>query len=421
MVVVMRLFSLGAGVGLEIRGDDLAVCLVRSRWKGVTVVAQGLIAGFRSRPASEWGAEYQEFLKGHQFAGQAATLALPREQAIVRLLELPAAAGAELRSAVRFQIDLLHPYGEDGVYSGYARLDRAPGSVAVVLAARAVVDGYAGLFAEAGVKLAGITVAAAGYYLAPRLRGGLRPEPFLSMEDRGQTFELYGESQARPLFSAVFDSKMMPVEKAVEAAAAELRLEPATAQPMESNAAVLATALTGACPRLGWRLNLLPAQHRSSSARWPVFATAAAVAAALLVVLLLWLRGPWQDRRYAQALEREVRRLEAVEREIRALERQGEAARARRSKLESFRWRPEADLALVTEISRRLPATVWLQQLELSEDVAQLAGQAEAAAPLLGLLDNSGVLAGSSFAGSITRNENHEVFRIRAARRQPGR
>jgi Tfp pilus assembly protein PilN len=449
--------TIGTGIGLEIRGADLAVAVVKSRWKGAAVLASGAIRDFRGRPAAEWGGEYEQFLKAHRVGDLPATLALPRHEAIVRLLHLPAGAGAELASAVRFQVDALHPYGEENVYFGFAPLERpdAAGTlpVAVVIAAREVVDGYADLFAEAGVKLRGMTVVAACFYGASRLLRRQPPAPFLLVDRQNGHWELYGESGARPLLSAAFDAAAMPLDKAVAAAVAELRLPEDTPAPvllcgasaeaegaavlpagqvlgspveapeqfeLQREAGVFATALAAACPRWGWRLNLLPRERRTSSARWPLIATGVAAAAAILVALLLWLRAPVQDRRYARELEREIRRLEAVEREVRGLEQQVERARARRRQLENFRRRPEADLALITEVSRRLPDTVWLNLIEVNEDTAQLAGEADAAAPLLGLLDSSGVLTGSAFAASIARVENREVFRIRAARQDRG-
>ncbi|MBI3694225.1 MAG: PilN domain-containing protein [Acidobacteria bacterium] len=428
------LLTLGSGVGIEIRGEDLSVALVRSRWKGVTVAGHTLLRDFRRRPAAEWGEEYHAFLRSHGFRELAATLALPRSEVMVRLLSLPAvAAGADLASAVRFQIDSLHPYGEDNVYYSFSPLGGSgTAEVAVVLAPRPGVDGYADLFEEAGVKLRAMTVAAAGYYGASRLIRRRPPEPFLLVDRYDSTFELYGESETRPFFSAAFDSRVMPLEKAVAAAAAELRsveqpasVEQTLGSPLQApeefhlsrDASAFVTALAAACPRWGWRANLLPPARRSSSSRWPLAATAAAAVAVAAVALSLWVRGPVQDARYARELARQIKLLEAVERETRGLERQAQKARARREQLEAFRRRAESDVALVTEISRRLPKSVWLNSMEITEDSVQLGGQAEAAAPLLGLLDSSGVLTGSSFAGSITRNENREGFRIRAARR----
>ncbi len=428
------LLTLGSGVGIEIRGEDLSVVLVRSRWKGVTVAGHTLLRDFRRRPAAEWGEEYHEFLRSHGFRELAATLALPRSEVMVRLLSLPAvAAGAELASTVRFQIDSLHPYGEDGVYYCFSLLgDSGAAEVAVVLAPRPVVDGYAELFEQAGVKLRSMTVTAAGYYGASRLIRRRAPEPFLLVDRHDSGFELYGESETRPFFSAAFDSRVMPLEKAVAAATAELRsvqepspVEKAVGSPLVApeefdlsrHAAAFVTALAAACPRWGWRANLLPSARRSSSSRLPLAATAASAIAVAAVALVLWIRGPLQDARYARELSREIKRLEAVERETRGLEREAQKARARRERLEAFRRRAESDLALVTEVSRRLPKSVWLNSMEVSEDSVQLGGQAEAAAPLLGLLDSSGVLTGASFGASITRTENREGFRIRAARR----
>jgi Tfp pilus assembly protein PilN len=418
---------LGTGAGLEIRGDDLEVALVRSRWKGVSVVGATTLRDFRHRPPAEWGAEYQAFVKAHGHAELPATLALPRGEVMVRLVSLPPLSAAEQRSAVRLQVDTLHPYGEDAVYWSYSAL-AGSSSVVVVLAERAVVDRYAALFAEAGIGLRGVTVAAAAYYGAIR-RLDLAPGSFLMVDQQGAACELYGESAARPVWSATFDCAAMPLEKAVAAAASELRIDEnrAARTPDEvlgadlgAPATAFAIGLAAACPRLGWRLNLLPKERRVSSARWPVAATAAAAALTGLVALLLWLRGPVQDRRYTQELQREIRRLEAVEREVRALEQRTETARARRRQLEGFRRRPEADLHLVTEISRRLPPTAWLANLQTTEEVVEMGGTAESAAPLLSLLDDSGVVTGAAFAQSIQRQENRETFRIRAARRAAG-
>jgi Tfp pilus assembly protein PilN len=106
-----------------------------------------------------------------------------------------------------------------------------------------------------------------------------------------------------------------------------------------------------------------------------------------------------------------------VEREVHALEQQTQKARARRAQLESFRRRPETDLYMVTEISRRLPASAWVNHLQINDDGVQLTGQADVAAPLLSLLDSSGVVTGASFMSSISRADNREQFRIHASRR----
>lgn len=418
---------LGTGAGIEIRGGDLVIAVVRSRWKGVTVLGSTTITGFRKRPAADWGAEYRDFVRGLGLPGLPAMLALPRSEVIVRRLDLPPLSAGEQRSAVRLQVDSLHPYGEDNVYWGYGALEGAS-AVAVVIAERSVVDRYAELFQEAGVPLRGCTVMAAAYYGAIRLLGP-KPEAFLLVDHQGSAYELYGESGARPFLSATFDASAVPVEKAVAAAAAELRL-PEDGTPvspsqlltaaLDAPATAFAAATAAACPRWGWRLNLLPAGRRASADRWPLAATAAAAAIAAFVVLLLWLRGPVQDRRYRRQLQQEIRRLEAVEREVGALERQAEGARARRRQLEGFRRRAEADLALVTEISRRLPNTAWLNLIQANAESAELAGITDSAAPLLGLIDESGVLTGAAFVSSISRQENRELFRIRAARRAAG-
>jgi len=454
-----RLLHLGPGVGIEIRGDDLVVLLLKSRLKGVVVAGRSVLKDFRHRPAAEWGGEYAGFLKSHGFRDLPATLVLPRAEVIVRALSLPAATRSDLRSAVQFQVDGLHPYGEENVYYAFAALDPPQAArpdagasladVAVVIVAKPVVDGYADLFAEAGVKLRSMTVAAAVFYSAVRLMRPAGPEPFLLVDQHGSSFELYGESPAKAFFSATFLANATPIEKAVIAAAAELRLseypgppvlacgdggfagalaaEQVLGSPLQApgdfdlarDATAFAAGVSAACPRAGWRTNLLPRSRRTSSSRWPLAATAATAVAAGAVAVLLSARGPVQDRRYERALQQDIRRLEAVERDVHALEQQAQKSRTRRAQLESFRRRPETDLALVTEISRRLPASAWVNHLQVSDEGVQLTGQADAAAPLLSVLDASGVVSGAAFMSSISRADNREQFRIRAARRAP--
>src|SRR5205814_7626970 len=51
-----------------------------------------------------------------------ATVLLPRREVIVRQVSLPGVAAKDIDGAIRFQLDALHPYGEDEVAWGWSRL-----------------------------------------------------------------------------------------------------------------------------------------------------------------------------------------------------------------------------------------------------------------------------------------------------------
>jgi hypothetical protein len=231
MTLTDKFRRLGTGCGIEIRGDDLVVVIVKSRPAGVSVVGRIVIAGFRERPAAEWGREYAEFLKAHGSAYLSAFVALPRGELIVREINMPPLASKELAPAVAYQIDSLHPYGDAEVIHGAAALkplaegvNRLP--VAVVIARRELVDNYAALFEAAGINVAGFTVAAAAFYAGVRVRWDSPPVPFPLADYRGETLSVYGESEQRPLASAQFDLGVVDGVRAVRLTGSDLRLQP---------------------------------------------------------------------------------------------------------------------------------------------------------------------------------------------------
>src|SRR4029077_6604534 len=118
------------------------------------------IGDFAHRPAAEWGAEYTAFLSTLGLQHVSATVILPRHEVIVRQLAMPGVSGKDLAGAVRFQLDSLHPYSEDDVVSSWTRLSDSS-TVLVAIARGDVVQRYATLFAEAGIKVAGFTCSAA--------------------------------------------------------------------------------------------------------------------------------------------------------------------------------------------------------------------------------------------------------------------
>ena len=84
------------------------------------------IENYLERPAAEWGAEYESVLKQHGVSHTAAYVVLPRQESIVRALNLQGVLDRDLAAAVSYQLDGLHPYGEEEAAFGYARLGESP-------------------------------------------------------------------------------------------------------------------------------------------------------------------------------------------------------------------------------------------------------------------------------------------------------
>jgi len=159
-----KLLAFGSGVGITVGATDLEVAAVRVRPTQIRVLGRVTIRNFAGRPAAEWGAEYARFLKSLGAGRMSATVLLPRRETIVRQLALPGVARKDMEGAIRFQLDSLHPYGEDEVSWGWSRL--AYGAVLVGIVRRATVEQYVQLFTEAGVAACSFTFSAAAVHAA---------------------------------------------------------------------------------------------------------------------------------------------------------------------------------------------------------------------------------------------------------------
>lgn len=429
-----KLLAFGTGVGIQVTDQDLEIAVARVRPNGVQVLGRTTIARFRERPAAQWGAEYTAFLAGLGASHLSATVLLPRRETVVRHIALRGVEAKDQEAAIMFQLDALSPYGDEEVLFGWSAL--GGGAVLVGLARRDIIERYLELFMEAGLAAASFTFSAAAIHAAIRLASP--PPSFLALSRAGSpagpdTVEVYGESPARPVFSAEFE---LPAEHAAALAAAELRLDPDVApvnlesllpsprvNPVENdlsrNALPYAAALAGACPYFLPVANLLPPERRASNSR-TLFVPTAVVAAMLLLVLgasLAW--SAIEQRQYLKRLAAEIARLEPQARRAGALDRRIENAQNRGRLLVDFRARTRHDLDALNELTRLLPPPVWTNLIEISRDTVTISGEAEQAAPLLKALDASPLFRNSEFRG-ISKVGAAELFRMTTLRR-PGK
>ena len=459
-ILITSLARLGSGLGIEIRGEDLRVIAVKSRSGKVSVLGATTIERFNERPAPEWGRELAAFLRETGMAHAAATVCLPRRDVIVRQIQLPPMPEKERQAALRYQLDGLHPFADDEIYWAGATLGKAakqgaPTPVAVVIAERERVDSYANLFEEAGIPVAAFTVGAAALYAALRVRWDNPPRPYLVAEIEGDLMEIYGESAGRPLLSAEMNLRTVDPVRALELAAADLRLEEGqtaslvvTGEPSDEpqpelraldwksveelfpaplgtpgdfdarrDLTAYAAALESACPRLGWRANLLPEERRKSDSRWRYAPTAALAAMLALLAAGFVLRPVIQDREYSAALQQRIDELETVVAETEAAQDEAERVRAKLAILGALSQRTQTDLRILSEVSEKLPDTAWLTTLEVDDSGARLTGEAAAAAPLLEALNQSTVLSEAAFSASLRKFDEGERFQIAAKRR----
>ena len=417
----------GRGAGLEIVGprgsERLRVSAVRVRPQGARVLGAYTVEDFQHQPAGTWGGDYAAFLGKLGIRHVAATVVLPRHEVIVRQLSLPGVFGKDLAGAVQFQLDGLHPYNEEDVVSSWTRLEQSS-TVLVAIVRGDVVQRYATLFAEAGIKIAGFTCSAAVIYSALRLFGHVPPGEVLAYEAGESGVEIYGESPSKPVFSAAFNINQegAELERAAAQASAELRFEAASAlRPLHEMlgadpALPYAAALSSACPRLCLPLNLLPAEQRQTSS--PMVWVPSTVLAALVLLAAgatAALPG-FENRRYLSEINAEIAKVQPAAARAAAIDRDIDLTRKRTLLLDAFRARSKADMDVLAEMTRLLGPPAWLTSLDLNGQQVAVAGETDQAAILLKAIDASSQFESSEFVSPPVRTATGETFRIRTTR-----
>ncbi len=420
-----RFLVFGTAAGLEVGETTLRAVIVRARPGGVTVVDSATIANFQSRSAQDWGREFHEFLRKRQQRHLSTTVLLPRRDVIVRLAALPGVQKKDIPAALAFQIDSMHPYGDESVAFGWARANA--GQVLVGIVRQSVLDSYVAMFREAGIPVEGFTFSASAIHSALRLY--FNPPSDFAVAHAGQegTLEIYGESTAKPVFSAEFD---FAPDRALALARSELRISDSAGVkslervlPTPVNVATVeplayATALGSLAKWNAPYANLLPAEQRTvhSRARW--------IPTIILAILLAGVGIAWlvytqvRDKRYLAQLEAQISQVQPLAFRASTLDRRTQEHRKRIELLDDYRKRTQADIEIMTELSRIIPPTVWTSSIEIMGDSVTLVGEADQAAPLLKILDSSLYFRNSEFTmGGLVRGQTGEGFRIRTYRK----
>ncbi len=439
----------GTGVGIVLDAQGLDVLVARSRPTGPVVAGCLRVENIDQKAAAEWGAEVVRFLAGCGAQHVAAVVVLPRAQVISRIVVLPGVRDADAPQALGFQLDSLHPRGDMAVAWAWQRIgDTSSFSVAIVQ--QELVDRYASMFSEAGIRLAGFTCSGSALYFAARLGDGPPPADFAAVRGAktgidASEVEVYAESASHPLYNVLF---AVPAGRAVALARAETRLDDGPGPAIDGENAVLdwidilpawnsapdtldlsdagrsrlalawAAALVSACSHLGAPLNLLPLELRVQSSRL------ALVPPLLLGLLLLCLCGAllgeeaWLDGEYLQTLQQQIKRLGPAARRVEALDRHIADSATQIQALDAFRRRTRDDLDVLLELTKQLPPPATLNSIAMTRIEVQIGGESGQAEGLLKKLDESPLFQASEFTTQLTKNGDTEYFRLRTQRKR---
>jgi hypothetical protein len=413
--------AFGTGVGIEIDGESLRASVVRVRPSGARTVAQHTIANFRETPASEWGAELTTFLAAAGAAGRALMIVLPPADVISRNIAMAGVQKREMAAALAFEMDALAPYGDQEGASGWMLVGDSSALAAITRAE--TVAHYTGLFAEAGLPVAGFSTSAAVLYASRHIFDPGSRE-FLALDARETETRIYGESAHVPAYWA---SVELPPERAVALSRAQMRLsspealaEPAT---LEAGALAAAAAAASACPWLSSSLNLLPSAQRATRSPWMFAPTVALLAMTVLAAIALAGFRHFESERLLGSLNAEIQKAQPAARRATEAERARLAAIARVDQIKSYRDRTRKGLDVLKETTRLIAPPAWANQVDILRNTVNVAGESAAADGLLKVFDASPLFRASEFTSPLSRatTPGMDLFRLRAEREGPAK
>ena len=383
---------------------------------------------------------------------------LDRRLAIVKVIELPRADGGDVARMIGFDLERHVPFPPDDTRFDWVELPSSPAEprrVLVVAAEGRTVERPLALLAGAQRRPAAVTVACHGLTallpgalptrhaiwahrhdgvadllfldgrtlltsrqvaatdaaeLAREIRRSLpvvhwngTDDVWLSGDDAAAWQAELGASLAVPVPAPPFAAPALPLIAAL---------------PADNQGAGLLALAVAAGPRSP-ALNLLPGPARPWTPSRAQLVTAGMVVVTALLGVSLALVHVIKTERYVGRVTAEIRRLEADAKAVDGLA--DELARKRRvlAALTAAEEGRVQALPVLRELTETLPAGAWLQSLVMDRQGVELTGQADGASTLIPLLEAASRLERAEFTSPVTKTQNKEQFRIRAAWEAP--
>jgi Tfp pilus assembly protein PilN len=466
--------SLQTSLGLLIQGETLSLALVSRRLRSVRLLDTLILPSFRQKPVAEVRSEISAFLSRNRVTHFRGVVVVPREDVIVRQLDLPGQAEANLAKVVEYQVATLVPSESATICYDYCVSGQASQSknlqVTVFLLTKAWLDQTLQLCESLGFRVDVVvpsSIALANYFLLLSRRFKAETalvahwqdsrcemvgifkktfhhsrevdssEPEETPEVLQTEVELFrgrtGLSDEAPLDVFVVGNVgglvTVPAEKRFKVhrfslpqhVGVELGTSGAKVSEIQDRFLALAAGLSGLRKKNPVSINLLPLEKRLQRSKWTWVPTYALLGANVLLLFSLIVRKPLQQQAYSAQLSEEVSRLEPEVRKIRSVEDQIADLRRRADLLRELKRSNEQPLNALNELSQILPKNAWVYDFNMRNQSMEIYGASGMAAALPQILDNSPHFKDAEFIAPILRDgQGNEIYRIRVKMEQAG-
>ena len=462
------MFDLDSAVGIEIRGDDLVFASIVKGFKEYSLKNCGVLENFRdleSPELFEWIQLYQES-KG--FNRENVILGLPRDQVIIREVELPLEVEENLEQVVRLQVKRFEPLEEERSYYEHIVLERDEEEkkilLQILMVPQVVLEEYLTLFREVDLYPVAVRVSSVGWHQifsahadghsarSGRLIVAINPgeiEFVLTGQDK-----LFSQRVRVDEDNLSFDHLLLQLDRfisqldGVEESLEKIYLAGLLADQFaedfkerfqkcefllkginlkESNGeigtftAAVGLAISGTTKSAYSRSNLIPAERRLIAER-PSFLPTLVLAGLLVILGLAALgRGYFQNQNLLKSMKIQTEFLSDDFQHAMYLREAIQVRQAQLSELQSLMTGRQRVLRILQELTERIPETSFLQNLSVREDRVSITGFSDSASTLLKVLLDSKQLerVESQYIVPDRTRTNRERFSFEANIKEP--
>src|SRR5437773_6411561 len=156
------MFFLRSSTGIEVGETDLTIAVARDSFGKLRLVSLHRLDAFMTFGEEERKKTIQSLLKATRIPAGSVYLSLPREQGIVRQVQLPADIHKRLPDVVKIQVETLSPWPVAEIYWDFAaeapKKDQKVITVTIVIVPRVHLDPWIAFFKSAGMPLSGASL-----------------------------------------------------------------------------------------------------------------------------------------------------------------------------------------------------------------------------------------------------------------------
>jgi Tfp pilus assembly PilM family ATPase/Tfp pilus assembly protein PilN len=445
-----------ASLGIDLREDRIVISHLKRSFKKVWVATNEVLPFSPGKGKEEREVEIintiQGFITSQNVSKDNVIIALPREKALLKLLEIPSAAKENLRKTIEYELGKYIPFPPEEAVFDFQVLEEKEEMLRILLVVmrKEEVNEYVELFGRAGIKPVALEISStASANLFYYDQHPVNPDPFALIDIRKHFFEFHffekgnlmdtvqrafmkdsdrakevvegyrlallkglgAKDGHQSLFAYGEEANESLINEMREWLSSDVASTPSLKRVRTANG--LHQRIPEVYPSIGlalrglsktkWNINLLPLTLRKKISRIGFYLAIFLFAVSLVLAGALLVRPLQQEREELSRISAEVKERKPKVDAIEAVQKKREKVEKEVKEFETLMSEYRSRSDILKELSEILPPTAWVWNLRLKSNDLELNGFATSASDLISILDKSRYFEKVEFTSPVTK------------------